>query len=196
MITETSLTTDKTIRVSLREKLEKLYCNNSELKVIEELGINHGSVRADIAVVNGMMHGFEIKSDRDTLSRLPDQIKAYNSVFDKVTIVVGFSHVYEAINSVPDWWGIEVAKTNQRHSVIFNQIREPQSNPERDELSIARLLWREEALRLLEELDEAQGYYSKPRRIIYEKLAIALDIDTLAGKVRETLFLRDSQRFA
>src|SRR5690606_32363510 len=112
---------------------------------------NHGSVRADVAVINGIMDCYEIKSDRDTLQRLPEQIRAYNAVFDKVTLVVGFSHIYEALEIIPDWWGVKIAKTNTTGDVIFSTIREPVPNTNKDKDAIARLLWREEALRILED---------------------------------------------
>ncbi len=44
-------------------------CNDTV--VIDELGLKNGIVRADIVVLNGKMIGYEIKTDRDTLKRLP-----------------------------------------------------------------------------------------------------------------------------
>ena len=48
---------------------------------VNELGLNHGRFRADIAVMNGKLVGYEIKTDQDTLVRLPAQIDGYNEVF-------------------------------------------------------------------------------------------------------------------
>lgn len=189
-------TNDQIIRVALKAKLENLYGDDPEHRIIEELGVNHGSVRADIAVVNGVMECYEIKSDRDTLLRLPGQIKGYNAVFDKITIVVGFTHIFEAMELIPDWWGITVAKQDVSGSIVFSHIREAQFNQARDSVSIARLLWREEALRILEEMNEADGYWSKPRSAIYSKLATILEVGALADRVREAICLRDSWRSA
>ena len=189
-------TNDQIIRVALKTKLERLYEHDPEHRIIEELGINHGSVRADVAVVNGVLECYEIKSDRDTLLRLPGQIKGYNSVFDKVTIVVGLSHIFEAMELIPDWWGISVAKQDSSGVIVFSQIREAQFNEHRDGVSIARLLWRQEALRILDELNEAEGYWSKPRKAIYNRLAAVLEVNVLADKVREAICLRGSWRSA
>src|SRR5580704_6657611 len=103
-------TTDKLIRAAFREKLENDYRDERDVKIIDELGVMHGSARVDMAVVNGIIHGFELKSDLDTLRRLPEQMEAYNSVFDQITLVVGKQHVQEAINAAPEWWGITIAK--------------------------------------------------------------------------------------
>lgn len=187
-------TNDSMIRVVLRKKLEKKHAKDAHVRIIDELGLHHGDARVDIAVVNGVMHGYEIKSDQDTLFRLPEQIQVYNSVFDKMTLVVGKSHLYEAIKIIPDWWGVIVAKTDTDGNVIFNTIRKEETNKAQNQLSVARLLWREEALRILEDIDEAKGLRSKPRDLIYTKLSTVLDQKTLNKKVRETIFFRADWR--
>jgi hypothetical protein len=181
-------TNDQIIRRALRAKIECDHKTDPAL-IIEELGVNHGSTRADIAAVNGIMHCYEIKSDKDTLLRLPEQIKAYNAVFDRVTLVVGFSHVYEALELIPDWWGVTVAK-QASDGVVLHEIRQAAVNGGRDGQSIARLLWRGEALAILEELDQAYGFRSKPRSAIYEKLADTMEVDDLSNRVKKTLCLR------
>ena len=95
---------------------------------------------------------------------------------------------------VPEWWGIIVAKINNNGSVIFNLIRGEEFNKNQDSVSVARLLWREEALRILEKNNEANGFYSKPRDFIYEKLASVLDQEALSEEVRERIFLRTDWR--
>ena len=180
-------TGDAAIRKALKIELSRKHASDRELRIIEELGIRHGVTRIDIAVVNGVLHGYEIKSDLDTLERLPEQMHEYNSVFDQITLVVGKKHLYHSINIIPEWWGITIAKVNTDNSVVFNCIREAQDNKERESVSIARLLWREEALQILEDRNEAVGYRSKPRSVIYEKLADVLDQDALRKKVRKTL---------
>jgi len=187
-------TNDSMIRAVLRKKLEKKHAKDKHVRIIDELGLHHGDARVDIAVVNGVMHGYEIKSDQDTLFRLPEQIQVYNSVFDKMTLVVGKSHLYEAIKIIPDWWGVIVAKTDANGDVVFNTIRKEEVNKAQNQLSVARLLWREEALRILEDIDEAKGLRSKPRDLIYTRLSTVLDQKTLNKKVRETIFFRADWR--
>jgi hypothetical protein len=187
-------TNDRIIRTALKADLEKLHAGDDKLRIVEEFGIEHGAIRIDIAVVNGLLHGYEIKSDRDTLLRLPEQMDAYNSVFDQVTLVVGKQHLYDAIRMVPDWWGITVAKLGTNDSVVLNRIREAKDNAGQSNISIARLLWRREALGILEEAGKADGLRSKPRKFIYERLSTILDQETLEEKVREILFFREDWR--
>ena len=187
-------TNDKIIRASLKAALEKQYAGDNKLRIVEEFCIEHGAIRIDIAVVNGILHGYEIKSDRDTLLRLPEQMDAYNSVFDQVTLVAGKQHLFEAINLVPDWWGIIVAKFGSDGSLVLNRIREAGNNVQQRSISIARLLWRSEALRILEEAGKADGWRSKPRELIYERLCTVLDLPSLEEKVREILVFREDWR--
>jgi hypothetical protein len=109
---------------------------------------------------------------------------------------VGKNHLYEAINTVPEWWGITVAKViNSRGAISFCTIRKAEENLEKNSVDIASLLWREEALHILEEIDQSRGVRSKPRKVLYERLANLLDQSTLRAKVRECLSLRTNWRF-
>ncbi len=189
-----SPTNDTIIREVLIAKLRETHAHDPKVRIIPELGVRHGAARVDVAVVNGVLHGYEIKSDRDTLTRLPEQVVAYNSVFDEVTLVVGKSHLYEALHMVPDWWGIVIAKVDADGAVIFNTLRGAAKNPLEDRPAIARLLWREEALAILEDEGKAEGLRSKPRTVIYEKLSSVLPPETLGDRVREVLFFRQEWR--
>jgi hypothetical protein len=187
-------TNDKAIREALNRHLKKLHSGNPKLRIIEELGVEHGAARMDVVVINGVLHGYEIKSDRDTLLRLPEQMGIYNSVFDQITLVVGKSHLHDAINLVPDWWGVMIAKIDCNGSVVFNEIRKAVNNVQQNSLSVARLLWRNEALEILERAGEANGFRSKPRSLIYEKLSALFEQETLEEKVRDALCFREAWR--
>lgn len=47
-----------------------------------------GLCKADVAILNGTSTVYEIKSERDTLSRLENQVRNYRKVFAKIYIVV------------------------------------------------------------------------------------------------------------
>ena len=180
-------TNDAMIRETLINRLQREYATNSDYRIIPELGLWHGAARIDVAVVNGILHGFEIKSDRDTLIRLPEQMEAYNSIFDRVTLVVGSSHLVDVFKRVPEWWGIETAHVSAGGLVSFNIIRDPRNNPKQDDVSIARLLWRHEALEKLESLGKADGIRSKPREVVYRRLAESLELKLLKKYVWDVL---------
>ncbi len=189
------LTNDKQIRASLLKSLNESCRDYASTRIIEELGIVHGSARIDIAVVNGHIHGYELKSDKDTLNRLPRQIQVYNTVLDRVTLVVGKSHLHEAIKIIPDWWGVSVAKIiDSKDGVAIYSVRESDQNPQQDNIAVAALLWRDEALNILEEINRAVGVRSKNKATIYRRLVEVLDEQTLKQKVRDYIMARVNWR--
>jgi len=189
------VTNDKTIRFALKKDLSEQFQKKSDTIIVDEFGLNHGEARVDIAVINGVIHGYELKSDIDSLYRLPDQMLVYNSILDKVTLIVGRKHLYEAIKLVPDWWGITIAKpTNSIGGIEFHEIRSSNYNPIQDSVAIAKLLWRDEALNILEDLGQAKSMKSKPRSQIYEKLVSILDQKDLKNKVRKYISSRRDWR--
>ncbi len=188
-------TNDKQIRRQLKRDLISVYSGDPDTIILEELGLRHGYCRIDLAVVNGSLHGFEIKSDRDTLSRLERQADTYNKVLDFVTLVVGERHTERASRIVPPWWGIKCAEICEQGKLQILDLRKPSENPSVDKLSVAKLLWREEGLALLEELGAADGFSSKPRRFVYSRLTEVVEINQLRSYIRDKLRSRTDWRF-
>lgn len=81
-------TTDRTIRDALRLRLAKRHAGEDAV-IIEELKTARGSGRLDMAVINGKIEGFEIKSDVDTLHRLSGQVAVFSPAVDRMTLIVG-----------------------------------------------------------------------------------------------------------
>jgi hypothetical protein len=96
---------DADIRPFLRIRLAQQHIGDSVL-FLDEFPLYGGDVRADLVAMNGSIHGYEIKSARDTLDRLPRQVDAYGAVFDRASIVVSDRHLNPARAIVPDWWEI------------------------------------------------------------------------------------------
>jgi hypothetical protein len=187
------LMNDAKIRMATKQALLAQHMGDAETVIFEELGIQHGHSRIDLAVVNGELHGFELKSDKDSLARLPEQVESYGRVFDRVTLVVGERHLLHALDIVPHWWGIKVART-ELGRLKLSDLKHAMSNPSRDPASVVALLWREEALSFLEELGSAEGLRSKPRRDIYSRLLAETDLDILCRRVRTCLRQRTNWR--
>lgn len=112
---------DRDIRVKLYQKIvsNKEFYIDKTTKIIDEMGVLNGSSKVDVAVINGKLHGYEIKSERDTLDRLPLQSKYYNTVFDKMTIVCSDKYLKKVETIIPKWWGIlEVRKNKKSFTLV------------------------------------------------------------------------------
>lgn len=187
-------TRDIDIRLQLHINLKQEHLNDFDTLIIDELGLCQGDARVDVAVVNGSIHGYEIKSDSDTLERLPGQIDVYNKVLDSVTIVTGKCHSEGILKLVPEWWGIEIAEKTNENEIEFSLLRREIPNPQIDPYSLVQLLWRDEALDLLRRFELEKGYVSKPRNKIWEKLVESFSLEDLKYYVREQLKLRKNWR--
>lgn len=178
------------LRSAVKQKVLSRYEKDPNTRILNELGLRHGAARIDIAVVNGIVHGFELKSDMDTLKRLTHQAQIYSSVLDKVTLVAGARHARDAEKMVPEWWGVKVATMGVRGGFEFTDIRRASKNPVQDAVAVCRLLWRDEALTLLDELGQAKSLKHKPRALIYSHLAEVADLAVIRERVRRQLKFR------
>jgi hypothetical protein len=180
---------DRDVRVAVLQRLSAAHADDPNTRIVQEMGVWSGSVRIDVAVINGELCGFELKSDRDTLDRLPTQADIYSRVFDKVELVVGKRHAEKAEAIVPKWWGIMVAR-EQSGVVTLKPKRMGTTNPTRDPHLIAQLLWKEEAIAVLEACGLAAGWRSKTVKKIHQRLATELPLDDLRDRVRQALKAR------
>lgn len=187
---------DPEIRAAFLGKLGRKYVNDPETIIIEELGLCQGEARIDIAVVNGSMHGYEIKSDQDTLKRLPGQILTYNRVLDYVTIIVSSLHLESALKIIPDWWGILEARRNKSSEQIkFHKIRCVKKNLNLDAEAIVQLIWKDEAIRILRNRELHKGYLNKTKWILWEKIIEEIPINELKKEIRTIIKSRENWRF-
>jgi hypothetical protein len=88
--------------------------------LINELVVDNWRRRVDIAMVNGRLHDFEIKSDLDSLKRLEGQIKTYGERFDKVTVVTTAKHLAAVHKQLPD--NVEIWQAVARHGQVDIRI--------------------------------------------------------------------------
>jgi hypothetical protein len=175
--------------IDIRRKLrvdKRLHFGDPDTRIVEELGLCQGIARVDIAVVNGSIHGYEIKSECDTLERLPGQISIYNRALDFVTVVTAPAHADKVRKVVPVWWGIWTA-IQGKGGLRLKSSRKALRNPEVIPFALAQLLWREEALEVLDQCGLANGIRSKPRQELWRRLASDLTLEDLGSTVRDRL---------
>ena len=177
---------DREVRDLLKRHLASTHFNDDTV-VLDELGLCQGDVRIDVASVNGELSGYEIKSPADTLARWPKQCRIYSKVVDRAWLVATEKALEAA--QAPGWWGvIRIVETRDR--LGLRVIRPAQPNPKPHAYSIARLLWRDEAIRALDELGLARGVRSKRRAEAWRRLAESAPLDHLRAAVRAALKVR------
>jgi hypothetical protein len=185
---------DREIRHVLHARLAAQHAGDSATRIVDELGLLRGASRIDVAVINGRLEGFEIKSEKDTLERLPHQLEAYRRVFDRLTVICAERHLESALKLAPWWCGVEVAKPGRAKVLHLRRARESRANREVEPDAVAQLLWRDELIDALEELGEAGGLRSKPRAVLRGALVASLPPTRLRALVRDRLRAREGWR--
>jgi hypothetical protein len=178
---------DFDIRIILKTTLLKNYYEDTTSKVVEELDLPIGKARIDIAVINGHMHGYEIKSARDTLKRIPSQLEAYSKVFDYLSIVTEQRYEKKLLATTPEWVGIFTCEENGTVSLV----RPALLNENRQSFYIAKLLWKEELQGLLT-CKNIKFKKSDRNWLLCEALADHLPLEELASLVRSQLKQRSN----
>lgn len=118
---------------------------------IEEFWIPGTKERADLALVGAGLSGYEIKTERDDLRRLPRQLGAFSRLFDRCDVVVAEKHLHGCESLLPAWWGISVASLGARGALV-ERVRGGEPNPACDAALLVRLLWKDEVEQAVKEI--------------------------------------------
>lgn len=105
-----------------------------------------GPCKADLVILNGTATVYEIKSERDSLSRLERQLAAYRRVFPSVVVIAGENHVDDVLASVGA--DVGVLRLSRRHTISV--VKPAVDRPDQvDPTAVFETLRTEEAKALL-----------------------------------------------
>lgn len=180
---------DQDIRTILHFYLTEQNKSIKNTIIVDELNIKNGLARVDIAVINGSIHGYEIKSEVDTLNRLANQIGHYNSSLEKISIAFNSSHKEKIFDTVPEWWG--VIEVNENYKVL--ELREPKENPLLEISDLLLFLWKDEMIKILEK-NEVKYKKSSNRSALIETMTQNIEKEKLLNEVRQALKSRKNWR--
>ncbi len=178
----------------MREVLFDYYeSTNERLRFFEELCI--GKSRADaILVRENKIIGFEIKSDKDNLLRLEDQMKDYTRFCDECYIVTGDKHIEEIPMVAPEFYGIiriHLDDEGASHLEIMRPAtKDPKESKRRKIKHQMSLLWRDEITRIAK-ANKIKPISKKSKPKIAMILADNMEYDDLRRAICEELMERD-----
>jgi hypothetical protein len=181
---------DCDIREALKKNLRIEFSTDSVIR--DEFGC--AGARVDVAVINGRLHGFEIKSERDNLDRLTTQTPAYSALFDNMTVVAATKHLRRLEDRIPPWWGIQEV-TTVSHRISLKPIRSPILNTQVDPVALVQLLWRKEMWAILRRRGLSNDLRNAPAIRLQQVLIDRLSLNALAEEVRTTIKFRDTLKF-
>jgi hypothetical protein len=187
-------TTDGDIRSALHAKRLRRAKSHPDTLVIDELGLAHARSRIDVAVINGCIHGYEIKSAKDNLDRFATQIDIYRQTLQKLTLVAAPKHLAGIMSHAPEWCGVIAAEQGPRGGINFRVLRNAAANPEIDPVMMAHLLWRDEVIQLLGQAGYAAKDLRLPRKKLYEMLCEAMTLREITASIRAFMVQRQAWR--
>lgn len=185
------LLNDFGVRCLLLDELNIKYSNRADTRIINEMGLDFGASRIDIAVVNGILHGYEIKSDLDNLNRLPRQIEYYNRAFERMTIVVSKSHLAEVKEMIPTWWGIKTISKDKNRLI---NIRKGRKVSYQDDELLLKLLWKKELADFVDILELPKSYKKYRQSQLLSIIRKKADLKIIRSYVYDTLKNRTDWR--
>lgn len=127
-----------------------------------------------VLITRRQIQGFEIKSDVDSLRRLPVQVHAYSPVLERAHLVTTTRHLDGARDVVPSWWGILLATRAKDGSVRIVPVRPARANPALDVFQVTTFVGREQIVKYL----QAQGVRGLSRRDVYSLRGLLVDGNT------------------
>jgi hypothetical protein len=86
-----------------------------------------GECKADLAILNGTATVYEVKSERDSLSRLERQVAAYSKVFAQVYVIAASNHIDAVRGSLPKSVGILRLTGRYRISTLREAVDKTES---------------------------------------------------------------------
>jgi len=175
------------IRDRLRAEVLAAAGNPSE--AVYEFWVPQSNERADVVVIADDMSGWEIKTERDSLKRLPRQAAAYARLFDRCTVVLAERHVSGALELLPEWWGVMAVMAGTQPP-SFRTVRSAGPNDGVDAETLVRLLWREEVRVVLSSLGGEPAPRAS-RSSMWHRLLDVVGLEHLKELVRGSLLRRD-----
>lgn len=129
MLTSPTPLRDSDLRTALAATIARKYRGRDHL-LTPEVDILCGIPgRIDALLITSKICGFEIKSDVDSLHRLPRQLEAYEPVLERAVLIVGRRHLEAAQKILPPWWGIWLAE-RRGPQVALSRRRTALPNPD------------------------------------------------------------------
>lgn len=183
--------TESEIRAAVHKAVEE---NQVESKLVVDEFVVGERGRIDIAVIGDHLFGYELKSDLDSLARLPHQMNVFGNVFQYCTLVVTPRHLTTARKALRRNWGLAVVERADDERLIYRQVRTPKKISTVQNRSLVELLWRDETLRALDSIGLADGFRTKAKHVLWERLASHVTLEQLQDIVTQSLTARQGWR--
>lgn len=109
-MTQSELRGEVRLKAAIIDRLFDRAHIDDDAVLISEMTVANWSRRADVVLANGALWAFEVKSELDSLTRLPGQLDAFTAHFEKVCVVCAPRFEIGARALLPEGVGLWVAE--------------------------------------------------------------------------------------
>jgi hypothetical protein len=178
--------------VHVKDHLTSLLFDAGSQNIVHEVGVVRGGVsRIDVLDFTTEVHGYEIKTAVDSVSRLPLQVKWYGKVMNKITLVAATKHLKKALTIIPDYWGLkEIVEVDGNFAII--DLRPALSNPDLDKHYYVSMLWAPELKEIMRKRGMLKALASKAHWNMANRMALLMQIEDLTPIIIETFKNRNN----
>jgi hypothetical protein len=155
--------------------------------------VHNGNAIADIVAIYLDSHCFEIKSDRDNITRVLRQAEYYDLTFSKITLVTTEKNKQKALEILPAYWGILVA-SSEEENIKLSYFRKAKMNPNWCSEKALLSLWKSELIDACSNLNLTDLKKSLSREKIASHLSKTQRKSSLRKELNDKLFNRFSER--
>jgi hypothetical protein len=153
--------------------------------------VNNGLAIADLVSVGARTsHCYEIKGDTDKVTRIIEQSKSYDFVFNKISLITTFAQHKKALDTIPPYWGLIMVSNTPKIKIRY--FRKASSSPYFSKHKALFTLWRNELINIL----LMKNIVEKPihnisRRELIDILCDNISSTEICKLVNNTLLIRE-----
>jgi hypothetical protein len=180
---------DRKVRVRLLQ-----YLTGREFRPLQEVALAYNNTRIDVVGMHrGVLCGFEIKSEADSLVRLKRQARIYRRYFEKLYLVGAEGHLEAARQVLPGYWGIWAVRAHGGGVHIIRSTppaQSPRSNRHQKAQPLAMLMRKPELLALLSAIEPERRFDALTRTQLSHLCAERLSIREIERELFDALHAR------
>jgi len=183
-----SILLDKDIREIFTKHHTKRYPKS---KLLSEVRVNNGMAIADLVSIGvKSSHCYEIKSDKDKITRILEQSKSFDIAFHKISLITTYSQYKKALDIIPQYWGLVIVGNTPERKIRY--LRKAMLSPMFSEQKALLVLWREELMKIARIINMNEKSLNRAsRRVLIDFISSNLSTTEICRLLNSHLLIRE-----
>ena len=160
-------------------------------KLLSEVRVNNGMAIADLVSIGiKSSHCYEIKSDKDKITRIREQSKSFDIVFNKISLITTYAQYEKALNILPPYWGLIIVSNSPEQKIHY--LRKASLSPIFSKQKALLVLWRDELLNIAFNKNKNEKSFNKAsRKELIDFISLNLSTTEICRLLNNYLLIRE-----